>query len=494
MVEDVNFIGIPLASLIEKIQAVYLSDRRPWIIGFSGGKDSTAVLSLIYSALTSIKKEQRHKKIYVVTSDTLVETPIVVNLFQRVLDRINVQAVEDEIPMTAHVVVPSSDQTFWVNLLGKGYPAPTTRFRWCTERMKINPVSSFIFDRVAEYGEVIVCLGSRRQESATRAQVIDKHRINNSPLSRHATLPNAYTYMPIENWSSDDVWQYLMSAPCPWGGDNYELFGLYKGSNQGECPLVIDTSTPTCGNSRFGCWTCTLVTEDKAINGLIESGAHWMKPLLDFRNMLYQTTLSRNSRKYRNYKKRTGKVIYVNGVIADDSNTDVKYIPGPYWMKYRKEWLKKLLEIEKQLADDGHPTKLVKPEELHKIRQEWLQDPNEPDWEDSLPAIYAQVYPTSSIEWLDNDQCKFSATDARILKELENQYEVSAEMIMKLIEIEQSMNGLSKRTGILNKLESVLSKDWDSFDEVTNRYLRQRRQNPYAEKYAELQKRYEEIS
>ena len=141
--------------------------------------------------------------------------------------------------------------------------------------------------------------------------------------------------MPIQDWSADEVWQYLLGAPCPWGSENWELFDLYKGSNQGECPLVIDTSTPSCGNSRFGCWTCTVVTEDKALHGLIDSGMDWMKPLLDFRNELYQSTIPENKTKYRNYKRRTGRVSYINSSdINDDSQGTVKHIPGSRDMLY----------------------------------------------------------------------------------------------------------------------------------------------------------------
>ena len=490
MIGDLAVAGLPLADQIEDIQKVYLSDNRPWIVGFSGGKDSTAVLSLIYSAITCLERNRRHKDIYVVSSDTLVETPVVVDMFQRVIDAINCQAPIDGIPMSAYTVMPELDQTYWVNLLGRGYPAPTTKFRWCTERMKINPISSFIIEKVSQYGEVIVCLGSRRQESSTRAQVIERHRIKNSPLGRHTTLPNAYTYMPIEHWDADDVWQYLMSSPCPWGGDNRELFDLYKGSNQGECPLVIDTSTPSCGNSRFGCWTCTLVSEDKAINGLIQSGSHWMQPLLEFRNELYKTTLSENSRKFRNYKRRTGKVSYMDIDVKDGSNQEFKHVPGPYLLKYRKKWLEKLLRIEKQLINNGHTIQLIKQSELQLIRQEWLRDPNEPDWGDSLPEIYKMVYPDSPIEWNKSDTVLFSESDAQLLRKLGEKRGVSASMIMKLIEVEQSMNGLSRRTGILKRLESVLSNDWESLDEVTKRYFSQERQNPYSEKLAELEEQY----
>ncbi len=494
MISDLELAGQPLSSQIENIQLLYLSDRRPWIIGYSGGKDSTVVLSLIYSAINLLEKGKRHKEIYVVSSDTLVETPVVVDMFHRVVNAINVQAPLNEIPMSAHTVVPNQDQTFWVNLLGRGYPAPTSKFRWCTERMKINPISQFIHEKVGLHGEVIICLGSRRQESASRAQVIAKHRIENSPLGRHATLPNAYTYMPIENWDTDDVWQYLMSAPCPWGGDNQELFDLYKGSNQGECPVVIDSSTPSCGNTRFGCWTCTLVSEDKAINGLIESGERWMRPLLQFRDELYQTTLTENSRKYRNYKRRTGKVFFMETDVRNGSNQEIKHVPGPYLLKYRKKWLRNLLEIEKQLADDGHPIQLISQPELHLIRQEWRRDPNEPDWEDSLPKIYKQIYVDSSVDWDVSDTVLFSGSDAHVLRELSEKRHVSTSMLMKLIEVEQLMNGLSRRTGILKRLGSVLSKDWESLDEVTERHLSQNQHDLYSEKLAELEEQYEALS
>ena len=280
MIQEFSLGNRPLVDLVREIQNIYCSDDRPWIIGFSGGKDSTCVLSLIYMALLQLPAEKRTKHVYVVSSDTLVETPVVVDMIKRVIKLINEAAPKEGLPISAHSVVPKTDQTFWVNLLGRGYPAPNQTFRWCTERMKIDPVSEFILDKVAKFGEAVVVLGSRSQESASRAQVIAKHKIDGSALSRHSSLPNAYTYMPIESWSADEVWMYLMSAPCPWGGSNQELLELYKGSNQGECPLVIDKSTPSCGNSRFGCWTCTVVTDDKALHGLIESGANWMKPLL----------------------------------------------------------------------------------------------------------------------------------------------------------------------------------------------------------------------
>ncbi len=468
-VRESSIAGRPLVDLVREIQNIYRADSRPWVVGFSGGKDSTVILSLTYAALLFLPKEERVKPVYVVSSDTLVETPVVVDMIKGALASINAQAVLDEIPITAHAVVPSSDNTFWVNLLGKGYPAPTRSFRWCTERMKIHPVSEFILDKVAQFGEVIVVLGSRKQESASRAQVIAKHKIDGSALSRHSSLPNAYTYMPIESWSSDDVWEYLMSAPRAWGGSNRQLFELYKGSNAGECPLVIDTSTPSCGNSRFGCWTCTVVTQDKAIEGLIESGDTWMQPLLEFRNLLKESSLPENKNTYRNYRRRTGKVTYARGDIDDDSDTEFKHVPGPYWMKYRQLWVRQLLMLERSLRANGHQIELITRSELHAIRQQWLLDPNEPDWRDMLPSIFSEINPDEHVEWIRNDSGAFTEPDAALLSELESRYEVSAAMIMRLIDTELAYAGLAKRKGILGDLEAVLARDWESLEDIHQR-------------------------
>src|SRR5690606_1568611 len=120
-----------------------------------------------------------------------------------------------------------------------------------------------------------------------------------------------------------------------------------------------DTNTPSCGNSRFGCWTCTVVTQDKAIEGLVSTGEEWMRPLLEFRNQLHYSSLPENKTNYRNYKRRTGKVTFARGDINNDDNLTAKHIPGPYWMKYRQKWLKELLELEKNIRLGGRDIDLI---------------------------------------------------------------------------------------------------------------------------------------
>ena len=459
--------GRPLGDLIGEVRDLYLEDNRPWVVGFSGGKDSTAVLQLIYTALQSLPPERRDKRVFVVSSNTLVETPVVIDLLETTLAELNDKAAAQGMPIEAHQVTPRQDQTFWVNLLGKGYPAPTQTFRWCTERMKINPINAFILDKVAEYGEAIVILGARSAESASRAQVIAKHRIDGSNLGKHTSLPNAHVYTPIEDWTADEVWEYLMSAPRPWGGDNRALLELYKGSNAGECPVVIDTSTPSCGNSRFGCWTCTVVTADKAMESLVEQGESWMRPLLEFRNMLAETTKPERKAEYRNSRRRTGKVSFARGDIQDDGegSRPRKYVPGPYWMRYRREWLERLLELQRDLQKDGHDLELITVDELHEIRREWLNDPNEPDWEDHLPAIYRRVF-DAELDWIQNDTGIFTKPNVELLSDLADKHGVPSALIQKLLNLEVSMDGLAKRRGMTDRIHSILSEDWEPLENI----------------------------
>lgn len=485
-----KFAGRPLSDFISEIQRVYLADKRPWVIGYSGGKDSSAVTTLIYLALLGLSPEQREKPVFVVCSDTLVETPVVVDLISRTMKLIEKGAERDNLPITVQQVIPKVNETFWVNLLGKGYPAPTRQFRWCTERMKINPVSDFIRDKVSQYDEVIVILGSRSAESSSRAQVIAKHKIDGTRLARHTTLSNAFIYTPIDTWSVDDVWKLLRGAfryspddveewENPWGGNNRPLWTLYMDSSgQGECPMVIDDSTPSCGNSRFGCWTCTVVTKDRAMESLVQNGEQWMTPLLDFRNMLANTTDPAQKDKYRNYKRRTGKVSYQYAKEGEDISADRKHVPGPYWLSYRKMWLEKLLNLEKTLNAEGHEIKLITEGELHAIRQEWLKDPNEPDWKDSLPEIYRRVY-GHDLNWLLDERVRFAGADAGLLADLAREYGVVPEMIMKLIELEISFEGMGRRQNVQKKIESILQQDWGTFEEIQEKHVQVQKKNQF---------------
>lgn len=298
--------------IIEEMTRVYKNDNRPWVIGYSGGKDSTTVVQLSFMMLQRLSPEERHKSIYVVSSDTLIENPIILSFLEENSQHINEGAEKLGLPLYTHMVHPDYDNTFWSNVIGKGLPTPTSiRFRWCTERLKIKPSNKFIEEKVKENGEVVVLLGVRKSESIARGIRIRNREIDGYLLTPHATLENTYVYNPIVDLTTDDVWEILLmnNGETPWGTDNNTLFQLYMGGEGGECPFTVtnDAETPSCGNSRFGCWICTVVNEDKSLTGFIKSGEPELQPLLDFREWILSI---RNKHEYRQQYRRDGNHYY----------------------------------------------------------------------------------------------------------------------------------------------------------------------------------------
>ena len=296
-----------LESIYEEIRTVYLDDARPWILGFSGGKDSTCMVQLVWNALSKLPAEKLEKKIYIVSSDTLVESPQIVERITSSLDKLEKASKKSHIPISTNLLRPPVSDTFWVRILGLGYPAPTSMFRWCTDMLKIANADRFIRERVSEYGEVIVLLGTRKSESSTRQQSMNMREIENSVLSHHKKFAQTYVYTPLVDFETDDVWNYLLQNKNPWGDSNRDLLALYQDANASECPLVVDTTTPSCGSGRFGCWTCTVVDKQKSLDSMIENGHEWMEPLAELRHELKRTQDSELWSKLRQITRRTLK-------------------------------------------------------------------------------------------------------------------------------------------------------------------------------------------
>src|SRR3984957_4806696 len=373
-------------SLIEEIQQLYLSDTVPWVVGYSGGKDSTATLQLVWTAVSNLEPSMRNKPVHVISTDTLVENPVVAAWVTRSLEAMQEAAKEKELPFIPHRLTPALQDSFWVNLIGKGYPAPRPKFRWCTERLKIKPSNSFITGIVQQSGEAILVLGIRKAESSTRAANMKKQEARRvrERLSPNASLPNSLVYSPIEDWSNDDVWMFLMQVSNPWGYDNKDLLTMYQGASpDGECPLVIDSSTPSCGDSRFGCWVCTLVDKDKSMQAMIQNDQEkeWMLPPLELRN-----ELDGDDRSLRDFRRMNGSV----QLFKD------RVIPGPYVQHAREQWLRKVLQAQRHIRVHGpeemRGIELITLPELAEIRRLWVLEKHE--LEDSLPTIYEEVMGT----------------------------------------------------------------------------------------------------
>ena len=258
-------------------------------MAFSGGKDSTMLLQTVWYGLQELPKELLVRPIYVICNNTMVENPRILEYVDRQLAAIAKAGFDQGLPIVVDQTTPQLEDSFWVNLIGKGYPAPNNMFRWCTERLKIKPTTLYIQKKISDHGEVIILLGTRSDESSARAQSVKKHSVEGSRLRNHP-LPNAKAYAPISDVLTSEVWTYLQAVRNPWTGDkNRELITLYRDGSGGDCPLVMDVKTPSCGNSRFGCWVCTVVSRDKSMESLVDNGEKWMRPLIGIRDYLSET-------------------------------------------------------------------------------------------------------------------------------------------------------------------------------------------------------------
>jgi DNA sulfur modification protein DndC len=347
--------------LVEKIRGArrelrdeYLQPHdKPWIIGFSGGKDSTLLAHLVVETLLSIPSDERRRPVYLISNNTLVESPVFQSYAEGMLTQISDNIKALRIPLEVVRTHPVPDESFWVNLLGKGYPAPNRTFRWCTDRMKIRPTSRFIRELVSKTGEAILLLGTRRDESAARATNIAKHELKGEGrFSPHADHKGVWVFAPIKDFTTEEVWLTLLNARPAWGGTYHHVITLYKNALGGECPFVVSNDdAPSCGtnSARFGCWTCTVVEKDSSIESLIAAGHQDLLPLADYRNRLKSVS---DNPEFRSKTRRNGQP----GL-------------GPLTFEARRMLLDELLALQEQTG-----MALVSALEVRLIREQWEQD------------------------------------------------------------------------------------------------------------------------
>lgn len=337
----------------DEILDKYLRYKRAFIIAFSGGKDSTCVLQLFYEMITKLPKNQLNPT-YAILSDTLVEAPNVEKYLKDIVEAINLDAKKRRIPFEILLAKPSPKDEFWVNLIGKGYPSPTRTFRWCTERLKIKPMKSIVKEITDKHGSAIMVLGVRKSESQNRKRSIEKRTLSEDGFNKHDDYENVLIFSPIKEWSTDDVWAYLTTHnPPPWGLGHNKLFELYTQASGDECQFIIDKSQSSCGGSRFGCWVCTLVNEDKSMQGFIKSGEKGLEPLNKFRNFIKEARENRD--------------------LRSDFKKDGRYMPGPFTSEARKQIFRLLMQCEKEFIKNGGDT-LISDEQILLIAKEWNKD------------------------------------------------------------------------------------------------------------------------
>lgn len=325
----------------EVIREEYLKDQTPWFIGYSGGKDSSCMLKLVYTAIS--KLNEFHKKIIVIYCDTGVENPVVTDYVYETFQKLKIETESLNLPFEFKILTPKLDDRFFVKVIGRGYPTPTNIFRWCTDKLRINPVKSLIDNEK----NATILLGIRNGESEQRDRTISKHK-KTEEYYLNQTGTNNSIFSPIINHALEEVWLTINDLELPNSVDYEKIRDIYS-DGESECPVYREVKGQSCGNSRFGCWTCTVVRNDKSMKNLIVNGYSEMEPLFEFRNWIAEF---RDDLSYRCAFRRNG----TNG-------------PGPITLEGRRIILKRLIETQEKVS-----FQLITDLEIARIKELWEKD------------------------------------------------------------------------------------------------------------------------
>lgn len=327
-----------------------------WVVGFSGGKDSTAVLKVLVAAY--LKATPRPQQVDIIYCDTGVENPALDAYIKALFLRLEGEFENQQIPFYCHLLQAPVEQRFFVKVVGRGYPTPTNSFRWCTKNLRIRPVANFI-EKCTSKSNTVVALGMRQGESQQRDRSLKKDG-NAHWQVQHEAKSKYDLFLPVLKLDVAAVWDAIFMLDEPSSIVASDLEQLYRGAS-GECPIIKAPNAPPCGSGRFGCWTCTVVRKDHSAMKLIDAGYTYLEPYLKLRNWLAEI---RNRPDYRWPVRRNGRIS-----------------PGPFSLKARYEILTRLRALE---AETGHI--IVDEREEREIRRLWSLD-IEREAELNLPPV-----------------------------------------------------------------------------------------------------------
>lgn len=400
----------------EEMKKVYLS-RNCCFVGYSGGKDSSAMLTLLWDAIAELPKEERTKPIHILTSEVEVETPAMTAYISRTLQKIQENAEKQNLPFVVHSVQPSMKESYWYKVIGRGVlpPSGNSRLRWCTDSLKVKPMQRKMKEILIEsqttnlvecfdaYDGVLM-LAVRNEESARRRHSIQKHEISNDSLfSRHNDMKNILCFNPVKFLTGDEVWMLLLDRGIlPFGVDVEEM-SIQYGQAMFECGIKTGGKQQgnACGaaNSRSGCWTCLMMNgEDKMLTQLISEGytdyaylQSWKSFLRSIRNDIrYRNVMNRRSLQtlLRNENKGDSDLFSIhnsieNNYIMFDRTEMGDYAPGGLTVEGRRILLEYLLYTQQQMN-----TSLISEEEIEAVLQGWYDTDGIRVYRDELEPIH----------------------------------------------------------------------------------------------------------
>lgn len=387
-----------MEQLVEKAERLIIDEytngeEGNWAVAWSGGKDSTATLSLVVNALHRVPKEQRTRKIYVVMSDTKVENPMLESYMHSQVSALSEYVRRYELPIEVKLVHRKLEDSFFVLTIGRGYFLPLNNGggRWCTDRLKLRPQN----EAYQTIKPTLIVLGTRTGESANRAASIEKWRTEQH-YGKHTDIETARTFMPIVDWTVEDVWGYLTADVMGWTS-SIPVRRLYREAT-GECGLqspkemeekIRLAKMESCG-ARFGCWLCPVVTSDRSTEEMTDYHG-WLAPLTEYRDfqaMVYGQykplrpvgqTRKERSKELRKWEEINAKVKRVTKSGYNRRGQRMKDGQGTLTVSARRLLLQQLLgtqdkvnELRKQ--ENLEPIELITQEEINYIRREWDVD------------------------------------------------------------------------------------------------------------------------
>lgn len=313
---------------------------RHWAIAYSGGKDSSATVTFVAWAIKN-NLVPRPKSLTVLYADTRQELPVLHGAAAMLLNHLRADGV------TAQVVLPEMDSRFYVYMLGYGVPPPTNRFRWCTPKLKIEPMMQALAGLRQEYGEKFLMItGVRLGESAARDQRItvscskDSGECGQGWFQVATDEAVADTLAPLLHWRVCHIFDWL----------------YFETAKHGYPEVLKIADVYGDDDIRTGCVGCNLASRDNALERLIKKPEHaHLTPLLELKPLFAELKLPKN--RLRKATPETRK----DGTLARNGQR-----MGPLTMAGRRYGLERVLDIQARAGVD-----LINAEEEARIREMW---------------------------------------------------------------------------------------------------------------------------
>lgn len=320
----------------ESLQA-YGPAYRHWAIAYSGGKDSTATVTLV-AWLIATGQIPAPESLTVLYADTRMELPPLHSCAMTILAELRQRGIKTQ------VVLPALDDRFYVYLFGRGVPAPKNRFRWCTPQLKVEPMELALQALRDQYQEKFLMLtGVRLGESAARDQRIalscskDGGECGQGWFQVHTPTSVADTLAPLLHWRVCHVWDWLTFHAPGYGFSTNLVAEVYGGDEAEEI------------NARTGCIGCNLASKDTALDNLIRL-PQWayLAPLKGLKP-LYQELMRPQYRLRKNGERKKDGSMSANPMRM-----------GPYTMEARRYGLQQVCLIQHEVNDAAY--RLARPQ------------------------------------------------------------------------------------------------------------------------------------